>query len=237
MRYIALALLLLYPVAADAQRRNLARQNLDRILERTMNERDDERSRPPHRADDDRRVRDHSSRWPQTHRSWWRDQRFRQRMPFGSFYAVPFTGYGFGFYPPEPAPGRYTPPREEERPIRTTGVLRLDVTPASGLQYFVDGIYLGSSSNLGTEIELTAGVRRVEVRAAGYKSLVIDVRIREGEATTFRGALEPLTQPQPPPQATGSRTMYIIPGCYIGNARPTAGELRPGCDINRLVTR
>jgi hypothetical protein len=31
--------------------------------------------------------------------------------------------------------------------------------------------------------------------------------------------------------------MYIIPGCYIGNAPPVADRLRAGCDINKLVTR
>ena len=38
-------------------------------------------------------------------------------------------------------------------------------------------------------------------------------------------------------QASGNRAMYIIPGCYMGNAPPTPGELRAGCDINRLITR
>jgi hypothetical protein len=86
-------------------------------------------------------------------------------------------------------------------------------------------------------LELNAGARRVEVRAAGHKPLVFDVRLVEGRETTFRGALEPLTRPAPPPQATGNRTMFIIPGCYLGNSRPSPTELRAGCDIKNLVTR
>jgi hypothetical protein len=120
--------------------------------------------------------------------------------------------------------------------VATTGVLRLEVTPASGLQYYVDGLYFGSSSNLGTILEMNAGPRRIEVRAPGYKPLVFDTRIVAGSETTFRAALEPLVQ-QPPPQASGNPTMFIIPGCYMGNARPSAGQLRDGCDINRLITR
>ena len=115
-------------------------------------------------------------------------------------------------------------------------MLRLEITPASGLEYYVDGLYFGSSSNVGTLLEMNPGPRRIEVRAAGYKSLVFDTRIYAGSETTFRAAMEPLTQ-QPPAQPTGNRTMFIIPGCYMGNAPPSAGELRAGCDINRLVTK
>jgi hypothetical protein len=31
--------------------------------------------------------------------------------------------------------------------------------------------------------------------------------------------------------------MYVIPGCYMGNARPEPGALPKGCDIGRLITR
>ena len=35
---------------------------------------------------------------------------------------------------------------------------------------------------------------------------------------------------------TGSRTLYLIPGCYLGNVPPDAGRLPAGCDISRLKT-
>ena len=242
MRYFALALVLVIPFGGDAeaQRPNRARQNLDRILERTLEQQrpNDERTRTRQPVDDDRHDRGRMDRWPQTHRPGWRDQRLRHRYPFGSYYAVPYSGYGFGFYAAGPdvdAERRETEARELEKTI-TTGVLRLEVTPASGLEYYVDGVYIGSSSNLGTEFELTIGVRRVEVRAAGYKPLVFDVRVNPGGQTTFRGALEPLPY-SPPPQATGNRTMYIIPGCYVGNSPPSPTALRAGCDIKNLLTR
>jgi hypothetical protein len=240
MRYIAIALLLLVPAAADAQQPNRARKYVQEVRERsTANPAPprDDRGRQPRNV----RQRDHrdQDRWPQTHRPFF-NQRFRhqQSFGFGSYYAVPSYGYGFGYF--GPAGETYEPSRRGERDtpgkVIVTGVLRLEVTPASGLEYYVDGLYFGSSSNLGTLLEMNPGPRRIEVRAAGYKPLVFDTRIFAGSETTFRASMEPLAQ-QPPAQATGNRTMFIIPGCYMGNARPSASELRPGCDINRLVTR
>lgn len=245
MRYFAIALLLLVPMTADAQQPNRARKYVEQVRERSSanaGQTRDDRARQqnhvrPRDHRDQRDRRDHD-RWPQTHRPFFKSQRFRHHLPFGSYYAVP--GYGFGYYGTGLPVEEYepTPRGERDTPGRVvlTGVLRLDVTPASGLEYYVDGLYFGSSSNLGTLLEMNPGPRRIEVRANGYKPLVFDTRIFAGSETTFRAAMEPLTQ-QPPAQPTGNRTMFIIPGCYMGNAAPTAGELRPGCDINRLVTR
>ena len=234
MRYFAIALLLLAPITAEAQRPSAARKYVEEVR-RYYNQPPPDTARPR----DHRDRRDHgdqSKRWPQTHRPRWKGQQFHRPLPFGSYYAVPSFGYGFGYF--GPAEESYTPPppRPEREKMLTTGALRLEITPATGLDYYVDGIYIGNSSNLGTQLQLNAGPRRIEVRAAGYKPLVFDTRIVAGSETTFRGTLEPLTQPLPP-QATGNRTMFIIPGCYMGNSRPTAGELRPGCDINKLITR
>jgi hypothetical protein len=184
----------------------------------------------------------HGNTWSQMHRGGWRPGRFPNRFPGGTYYSTPYAGfgYGWGFYPPWPGgpaePEAPPPPVEEISTTATTGVLRLEVTPASGLEYYVDGIFIGNSSTLGSDIELNAGARRVEVRAAGYKPLVFDVRIVVGRETVFRATMEPLVQPQAPP-ATGQRTMYIIPGCYLGNAPPSPAGLRSGCDINKLITR
>lgn len=121
--------------------------------------------------------------------------------------------------------------------MRTTGILRLEITPATGLQYYVDGMFIGSSSELGTQFEVNAGARRIEIRAPGYKPMVFDARFVPGEIVTHRGALEPHQDPATLPRATGSRTMFVIPGCFMGNARPQPGALPKGCDINRLITR
>ena len=50
------------------------------------------------------------------------------------------------------------------------------------------------------------------------------------EAAQARQAAEAPKAPQ------GGRTMYLIPGCYMGNVQPTAAMLPPGCDISKLIT-
>jgi len=128
-------------------------------------------------------------------------------------------------------------PEAEPAAMRTTGILRLDITPATDLNYYVDGMFIGSSSDLGTEFAVNAGGRRIEIRADGYESMIFDARFVPGGTVTRRGALEPLQSMSALPRATGSRTMFVIPGCFMGNARPEAAALPKGCDINRLVTR
>ncbi len=51
---------------------------------------------------------------------------------------------------------------------------------------------------------------------------------------------EPEVEPEPPPPPppivlpTGSRTLYVIRGCYLGNVKPDADRLPKGCDISRM---
>lgn len=159
----------------------------------------------------------------------------RPRPVFPPYYGGGgyYGGYG-DFYPeadyvqaaPEPPP-----------PSVTWGVLRLDVTPMTGLLYYIDGEYFGSSADLGTQFEVTAGGRRVEVRAQGYKSLAFNTRITPGETSSFRGALEPLQAQAAIARPAGNPTMFIIPGCYMGNARPNPATLRQGCDVQKMITR
>lgn len=146
---------------------------------------------------------------------------------------MPYTG--FSTY----APGgeSYVTPTEAAPPMTMTkGLVRLELTPATAAEYYVDGMLIGSSSNLGTQFELNAGVRQIEVRARGFRSLVFDARIDEGRVTTLRGTLEAIEQPQPP-RAVGSRIMYVIPGCYIGNSKPEPSALPAGCDVKKMITR
>ncbi len=145
--------------------------------------------------------------------------------------------FGYSDYYAQEYPGQAAPPPEPEAASRITGMLRLEITPATGLQYYVDGLYIGSSSELGTQFEVNAGARRIEIRAPGYKPVIFDARFVPGETVTRRGALEPLEDVATLPRATGSKTMYVIPGCFIGNARPEPSALPKGCDIGRLTTR
>jgi hypothetical protein len=50
---------------------------------------------------------------------------------------------------------------------------------------------------------------------------------------------EPPKQDTPPPAPyvpTGDRTVYVIPGCYVGNVSPVNLKLPDGCDITKLTT-
>jgi hypothetical protein len=142
-----------------------------------------------------------------------------------------------------PPPPEVPPPA----PVADSGWLQLEVEPRHLLQIFVDGLYVGTPADLGDELELRLGARRIELRAPGYRTLIFDTQIIPDREIVYRGALEPLasaaqapqvprTAPAATPVAPGSRIMYLIPGCYMGNVKPTAGMLRPGCDLSKLQT-
>jgi hypothetical protein len=42
--------------------------------------------------------------------------------------------------------------------------------------------------------------------------------------------------PEPPYVPSGDRTLYVIPGCYIGNVPPTDVKLPAHCDLKKLTT-
>jgi hypothetical protein len=69
------------------------------------------------------------------------------------------------------------------------------------LQIFVDGVYIGTPADLGDEIELRTGARRIELRAPGYRTLIFDAEISYERSITYRGTLEPNTPAAstPPP--------------------------------------
>ena len=90
-----------------------------------------------------------------------------------------------------------TPPPPEPE----TGFLRLEVEPRHILQVFVDGLYLGTIADLGDDIELRLGARRIELRAPGYRTLVFDTRIEFDRTVVYRGALEPIEEPPVAPRA------------------------------------
>lgn len=144
--------------------------------------------------------------------------------------------------PAEPLPAPFAP----------SGRLRLEVEPAGLLQVFVDDVYVRMPGDTGGEIDLAPGVRRVELRAVGYRALTIGVRVVAERTVTYRSALTPET-PEPATQTgdgaadmlpavapMGSRTIDVIPGCYLGNVPPQDAKLPAGCGMTlreRLIER
>lgn len=140
--------------------------------------------------------------------------------------------------PPPPNVVSMTPPPPE--PV-TTGFLTLDVEPRESVQVFVDGYFIGNLADLGNEIEVGLGARRIELRAPGYRTLVFDTEIVPDRTVVYRGSLErSATTSTPPvvninPPSPKSRTIYVIPGCYVGNVPPVQANLRAGCDVKKMT--
>jgi hypothetical protein len=135
----------------------------------------------------------------------------------------------------------FKPP--EQNPV--TGRLQLDVQPSGALQLYVDGYYVGTSDDFKGELELTAGPHKIEIRAPGYDSLAFDVTIAPHRSITYRNVLNiaggqptaergvpALADPAPAPPST----LYLIPGCYLGNVAPEDAGLPATCDGGRVIT-
>jgi hypothetical protein len=134
---------------------------------------------------------------------------------------------------------------EPPPPPVAVGFLNLEVEPRDLLQIYVDGVFVGTPADLGSELRLTPGVRKIELRARGYKTLTFNAEILEDRSISYRATLErddttPAEPSQPaarrPPATSGPTTMYMIQGCYLGNIAPKETELRAGCDIAKMIT-
>jgi PEGA domain len=182
---------------------------------------------------------------PQHYRRSFRRDGFHGNVPV--IYVVPAYGWGYPLAV-EAAVDRRAVPDDSSRPPEQnplTGRLRLDVQPGGALQLYVDGYYVGTSVDLQNELELTAGPHKIEIRAPGYETLALDVTITASRSITYRGALNvaataPAAErsvPGPPdlPPAPPS-TLYLIPGCYLGNVPPEDARLPATCDESRVIT-
>jgi hypothetical protein len=63
-------------------------------------------------------------------------------------------------------------------------------------------------------------------------------RIVEVEVPVERIVTAPLPpqEPEPPFVPSGSRVLYVIPGCYVGNVSPMNLKLPATCDLSKLTT-
>ena len=126
--------------------------------------------------------------------------------PYGTYgYSPWFPGYGFGlgyFYDPYMFGGGYSPydsygsggygGSSAYSRSGPTGQLRLKVKPEHG-QVYVDGYYVGevdSFDGVFQRMPIEAGSHRVEIRAAGYQTVVFDVMVAAGETITYKGELK-----------------------------------------------
>jgi len=156
-------------------------------------------------------------------------------------------GYGSGYVADSYGSSRRRDTSYDERSqIERTGYLRLQVLPVTA-QVYIDGLYVGvaedfSRSSTGRAIEI--GPHRVEIRAEGFETVTLDVRILPNETITYRRDLRKIEErPEPrvpvAPVETAPRTFYVIPRCYAGDTRPRAERLPVGCflaDVRTMPT-
>jgi hypothetical protein len=67
-----------------------------------------------------------------------------------------------------------------------------DITPRDA-QVYADGSYMGLASNFSATSEpltLTAGRHSIEVRAAGYHTMVFDTDVIPGQVIPYQGTMQ-----------------------------------------------
>ena len=136
--------------------------------------------------------------------------------------------------------------------------MRLDIQSGVDPQIYVDGYYVGMLSDVSGELTLDTGAHTLELREDGYESLRVDVQISTDGLITYRGELKPVGGAGVRGSGAGVRgsgadlraggadlsgpradipptTIYVIPGCYVGNVPPKDAGLPAGCDEGRAV--
>jgi len=163
--------------------------------------------------------------------------RRRGRTAGAVFLYWPEFGWPASYLPGTAMPSPPSPP-PAPAPQDVIGRLRLELQSGIDPQIYVDDYFVGLLSDAGgSELSLEAGTHVVELREQGYETLHLDVQIAPDRVATYRGELKSLSfapqmsQPAapapPPPPAT---TIYVIPGCYVGNVPPRDASLPEGCD-------
>jgi hypothetical protein len=154
--------------------------------------------------------------------------------------AIYFIPTGALAYPAPPTGFPSTPwVREDAGP--PTGSVRLELQPGVDPQLFVDGYYVGTLNDVGRELTLEAGPHTLDLAAEGYERLQFGVQIPAGRSITYRGTLKAFAV-APAPRATAAAplpppaTIYVIPGCYVGNVPPSDAHLPAGCDAALATT-
>jgi PEGA domain-containing protein len=106
--------------------------------------------------------------------------------PFDPFANAPISP---AFFPIGGGGGGYSSTSSNDE---NTGALRLKVKPDEA-QIYVDGGLVGKVYDylgLFHKLHLEAGVHRVELRAPGYETLTLNVRIERGQTMTYKGTLQ-----------------------------------------------
>jgi hypothetical protein len=162
---------------------------------------------------------------------------------------APIVLFGWPYLPQAPYsyPGSLWPtPQTTTNPI---GYVYLNLHSGGDPRIFVDSYFVGLFSDYAGRLRLDAGLHTLELREEGYEGLRLEVNLGVDEVITYDIELNPIERAPlpsappvaPEPSASPSTfpvptTIYVVPGCYVGNVPPAQARLPAGCDANGLVT-
>jgi hypothetical protein len=114
---------------------------------------------------------------------------------YGGYYDPWWYGPGYigmysGYY--DPWYGGYPSTQSSYTPYTEEGSLKLKIKPREA-EVYVDGYFVGvvdDFDGIFQRLHIETGPHRVEVRAPGYETLVIEVRITADDTTTYHGELK-----------------------------------------------
>jgi hypothetical protein len=144
-------------------------------------------------------------------------------------------------FPSSPTPSPPPPPKQ------ATGRLLLSLHSGIDPQIFVDGYFVGLFSDVAGELILDVGAHSIELREEGFQGARVDVRIPLDGTITYDVAMKPIdAAPLPsvaptapiapaPSLAPAPTTIYVVPGCYVGNVPPQQVKLPAGCDARGSI--
>lgn len=132
-------------------------------------------------------------------------------------------------------------------PQPTIGYVYLNLHSGGDPRIFVDGDFVGLFSDYAGRLRLDAGLHTLELRADGYAGLRLEVNLGVNEVIAYDIDLRPIETapplpsaaepvPQPPASTPPPSTIYLIPGCYVGNVPPQQVTLPAACDPQRAIT-
>ena len=166
---------------------------------------------------------------------------FRQRVGSTAFVGMPIVVYAVPQYVTPFAVAASAPPAQLQIETQAiTGSLVLQVQPPNA-QLFVDGYYVGMPEDFDGvrgELQLEPGPHKIELIAPGYQNATFNVRIAANQIVRYEHAMKPAAAAPPPSPAPPivPKTIYLIPGCYLGDVPPKDAHLPATCDVTRVVT-
>jgi hypothetical protein len=173
-----------------------------------------------------------------------RSKRIERAERFHRPASIIFFGWpGWPYLPTTEFPSSPTP--SPPPPNQATGRLLLSLHSGVDPQIFVDGYYVGLFSDVAGELILDAGAHTIQLHEEGFRDARVDVRIPLDGTITYEVALQPIEAaplPSAAPVAPASlpapapTTIYVVPGCYIGNVPPQQVTLPAGCDGRGAIT-